>query len=202
MKLIYSFFLLLVISFGFHNTSYAQTLADITGDIDQYGVHIPGIACKTRTNNEASVRNLAHGVWNRDSDAPVALNCGWPAPKPWVSRNFANNAKIVGEIYARFVRSAGTPLATANETTCTISVSRGPDDAQNPNVNGVTLGSIEPTFSGAVGSNENSADGLSTNGIAYPPASNTDYFMSAFCLLPRGVRLQFIVMNPIAVESY
>ncbi len=195
------FFVFTLCFFFIGSSAYGQALSDITSDIEQYGVVIPGIACKTRTNNEATVRNLAHGVWNRDSSAPVALNCGWPAPMPWVSNRFGGS-RISGEIYARFVRTANTPIAVANETVCNVSVSNGTDSAQNPSTNGVLLGTFQPIFSGAVSQNENQFSSFSTELINYPTNFNVENFMSAFCLLPRGVRLQIIVLNPTEVTSF
>ncbi len=187
----------LVLSFA--STAKAQVLADITGDIDQYGVMVPGIACKTRTNNEATVRNLAHGVWNKESNSLVALNCGWPAPRSWLANVFANNARVNGGILIYFNRASGTTISDANDTFCSVSISSTLDTALNPNSNGVQLGTLTPNFSGLTNSDETVFRSVVTTGITYPDGFN---FFSAFCQLAKGVRIQLVNMRPDSIGSF
>ncbi len=187
----------------FVSTTHAQSMSDITNAIDQWGMVVPGIACKTRTNNEASVRNLAHGVWNRDSSSLVALNCGWAAPYPWVSDVFANQARIDGAIWVGFVRSAGTAIASANETQCTVSVSGSGDSSQNPNGSGEIVGTMDkpfsPGFSGLVQDDEIVFEFVTTSGEQYPQSFN---FFSMFCRLAQGVRIQTIDMDADSIGTF
>ena len=177
-----------------------QTLEDITGNVTQYFVSIPGIACKTRTNNEASVRNLGHGVFNRDSEGLVALNCGFAMPGPWTlgSGSFANNARVFGDINFNFVKTAGVTSESANESFCTVTLSD--DDSIEPNGNAeFVLGTVNPTFSVSAGEVENDEVSVSTN-VPFP-AGNQFWFASAFCQLAQGVRLQVINLSPFGVRD-
>lgn len=176
--------------------AFAQQLADIDGNVDKYGMIVPGISCKTRTNNEATVRNLATGVFNRDSDDPVAVNCGWPALYPWVSDVFANNARVDGTIYVVFEREGGTAVSEANEAFCNIGVTNEFTTGQNPMqaADGVIIGMAEPGFAGIASADEASSDTVSTSLVVYPSGF---HFFSAFCRIPKGVRIQAFDYDPI-----
>lgn len=205
--------LLSVLTFclAFPAGSYGQSIADIEASQNQYGKFIPGIACKTRTNNEATVRNLAKGVWNRDSASPVALNCGWNTSWAWTGdEQFANNARIDGDIAAIWVRTDGTPTSQANDAFCAITAAGMDIVTSPPSVSGTEIGTVSPSFSGGPG-DEISSDAVATDGLVYPPgtgegyAANTSFsetFFSAFCRVPQGVRLQGFVEDPDIVGSH
>lgn len=183
----------------------AQSLGDITGTPRAFGDTITAISCKTRTNNEASVRNLAKGVFNQDSATDVAVNCGWIVPQAWVTEVFPNSARIDGNITPIWVRTAGTPTADANDAFCSI-FAAGTDSATSPpNVVGTNLGAARPNFSGPQASDEVSFDRVFTAGIAYPEVPGTDTasaMFTAFCRIPQGVRIQAIQLNGAAVNAH
>ena len=178
-------------------SALAQTLEDITGSAFQFGFTAPGIACKTRTNDANSVRNLALGVWNRDSDELVALNCGWTSPYAFSAPGaFNNNARIDGNIIATFVRTAGTPASSANETFCSISTTDVFSTDPNPNgADSVLLGTVTASFDGVDGDAEVNFPFFNTAGIYYPAALSGVIQFSAFCRLARGVRIQNFIMT-------
>lgn len=189
---------------------HAQVVGDLTGSVEQFTKFIPAIACKTRTNNDASVRNLAKGVFNSDSSSLVPLNCGWNTSAAWTYNfGFANDARADGELHVFWVRTAGTPLSQANDSFCSLFAAE-PDDLNSPpNVNGTMIGTVSPTFVGPVGADEIDDDFATTAGLAYPNSTVGNNFagnefaqFTAFCRVAQGVRLQEIVQDADTVGSH
>lgn len=195
-----------MLTFAFSGILQAQSLSDITDNLDQFTYTIPGITCKTRTNNEATVRNLAKGVFNKNSSSPVAVNCGWPVSAAWVLDTFANDARIDGIISPVWIRTAGTPLMQANEAFCAIFAAGRTTTASPPNVAGTMIATVSPNFNGNVGEDEVRGGGMSTNGLDYPDFFNApgvdDAMFTAFCRIPQGVRLQAVTMVANSVGSH
>lgn len=181
----------------------AQTIGDVNVNPRAYADVIPGFNCKTRTNDSSAVRNLAKGVFNRDSGSPVAVNCGWIVPQAWVTDVFDNNARIDGNITPLWVRTAGTPTAEANEAFCSIFAANTDSTPSPPSVAGTNLGTASPEFTGNQADAESDFDRVFTSGVAYPEAGTTASAMfTAFCRIPQGVRIQSIFMNGAAVGSH
>lgn len=178
--------------------------ADIDGSIEKYGMVIPAISCKTRTNNEATVRNLSHGVWNRDSMEPAILNCGFPTPYPWVFNLFPsnlspNNSRVDGNIYFVFVRDNTVPDLEFEAASCWVTVSSEEAISLNPSIGiganeSVVLGTVQPNAANGL----KSVQFISTIGVVYPYDYN---FFSAYCQLPHHVRLQAIDIDPEEVNE-
>ncbi len=192
--------LLFILLITFSGLAHSQVLTDITNNQDQFGLIIPGLACKTRTNTDSRVVNLAHGVWNQSSNAAVALNCAWAAPYPFVINSFGN-VRLDSRIGIGWVRTPNTPLATANDAFCTINLSGLNDVNINPVAAGLTLATLNANFGGTVSNGEYDFKSLTTNGVTYPQAVG-GVFLSAFCMLPRGVRIQFFLHESNGVNTY
>lgn len=176
-------------------TAQTQTLpADVENFPEAWGgMTNPGIMCKTRTNNEATVRNLAMGVFNESASPDVALNCGFPAPLPATLNTFTNQALVQGFMDVRFVRTSGTTNAEANNAFCAVFAADALSPNSPANVDGAQIGTAQPNFVGATGSNEIDTDTLDSFGIPYP---GDEVMFTAFCRIPQGVRLQNIVYRP------
>ena len=111
--------LITVVSLFITTTSYCLAdLEDITSNVNQYGITIPGTNCKTRTNNEATIRNLAFGAYNRDSVEPTILNCGFPTPFPWAADVHDNFARADGDIFFSFVSKGDVSDADFESALC------------------------------------------------------------------------------------
>lgn len=191
----------------FTTQSHAQTIADLAYDAaNNYGITIPGLACKTRTNNDASVINLAHGVQNVSS-SDVALNCAWPTQMGNTSGLNSNNARFQAQYHVGWTRLPGTSTGAANASFCVIYMSAPNDENQNPNFEGVVVGTVRPSFSGAMSDAEYSGGNVSDSGVVFPEAdvasgSIDGSLLSAFCVLPGGVRLQALQYDPDSVVDF
>lgn len=186
---------------------YAQW--DIDEDRDVESWVMPGIACKTRTNNEASVRNLALGVENQDSPSDVPVNCGWNTPVTWQPNDgglINSESTVCGDIHVAWVRLAGTSTTAAEEAFCAIRYVALGDASDSPNENGVIVGMLQPEFNAPSGVGVAEADSDTSastcgmlparggSGTVVGDIGDKGHF-SAFCRIPQGVRLSGFFMD-------